>query len=243
MMKSNLIEVFSSIQGEGKYVGCRQLFVRFSGCNLNCQYCDTTFSHNNFEKCKIEKVAGQRIFEDVANPLTIEELALRINELTANNHHSISFTGGEPLLNADFLNILLDKVTAPKYIETNGTLPQALKEIIDKVNYISMDIKLPSILHKAFWQEQEEFLKIANKKEVFVKLVVNDKMTTDEFVKAIDMVKKVNDEITFIMQPVTPVNNCQGVSPQEMLNYQTLALTKLKDVRVIPQTHKFINQM
>ena len=61
MMKSNLIEVFSSIQGEGKYVGCRQLFVRFSGCNLNCQYCDTTFSHNNFEKCKIEKVAGQRI--------------------------------------------------------------------------------------------------------------------------------------------------------------------------------------
>ena len=98
-------------------------------------------------------------------------------------------------------------------------------------------------MHKAFWQEQEEFLKIANKKEVFVKLVVNDKMTTDEFVKAIDMVKKVNDEITFIMQPVTPVNNCQGVSPQEMLNYQTLALTKLKDVRVIPQTHKFINQM
>ena len=85
MMKSNLIEVFSSIQGEGKYVGCRQLFVRFAGCNLNCQYCDTTFSHNNFEKCKIEKVAGQRIFEDVANPLTIEELALRINELTVGN--------------------------------------------------------------------------------------------------------------------------------------------------------------
>lgn len=71
-------------------------------------------------------------------------MALRINELTANNHHSISFTGGEPLLNADFLKILLDKVIAPKYIETNGTLPQALKEIIDKVNYISMDIKLPS---------------------------------------------------------------------------------------------------
>ena len=242
-MKTNLIEVFSSIQGEGKYVGCRQLFVRFSGCNLNCQYCDTNFSHDNYEKCKIEKVAGKRIFEEIDNPLKIDVLAKKINDLTIENHHSVSFTGGEPLLSVNFLDKLLDKVTAPKYLETNGTLPLALDKVIEKLDYISMDIKLPSILDKAYWTEQEDFLKIASQKEAFVKLVINDKMTKKEFLKAILLVAKINDSITFIMQPVTPINNCYGVSPQDMLSYQTMALEVLKDVRVIPQTHKFINQM
>lgn len=242
-MKTNLIEVFSSIQGEGKYVGCRQLFVRFSGCNLNCQYCDTAFSHNEYEKCKIEKIAGKRIFEEIDNPLNSDVLANKINELTTENHHSISFTGGEPLLNVNFLKEIFDKIKAPKYLETNGTLPLALDEIIEKLDYISMDIKLPSILNKSYWQEQEDFLKIANQKEVFVKLVINDKMTQQEFIKAISLVAKINNNISFIMQPVTPINNCLGVSPQDILNYQSLALESLKDVRVIPQTHKFINQM
>ena len=37
-------EIFTSIQGEGPFVGYKQLFVRFSKCNLNCKYCDTDFS-------------------------------------------------------------------------------------------------------------------------------------------------------------------------------------------------------
>lgn len=45
-MKAYVSEVFSSIQGEGKLLGRRQIFVRFSGCNLNCNYCDTPLSRN-----------------------------------------------------------------------------------------------------------------------------------------------------------------------------------------------------
>jgi len=41
---ADIAEIFSSIQGEGLYVGRRQIFIRFCGCNLNCRYCDTETS-------------------------------------------------------------------------------------------------------------------------------------------------------------------------------------------------------
>lgn len=40
-LQAGVSEIFSSIQGEGKYVGCRQLFIRLIGCNMDCPYCDT----------------------------------------------------------------------------------------------------------------------------------------------------------------------------------------------------------
>ena len=52
---ANIKEIFLSIQGEGPYIGYRQVFIRFCGCNLDCQYCDTDFLVSD---CKLEKVAG-----------------------------------------------------------------------------------------------------------------------------------------------------------------------------------------
>ena len=45
-MKTHINEVFSSIQGEGTLIGRRQVFIRFSGCNLDCNYCDTSKSRD-----------------------------------------------------------------------------------------------------------------------------------------------------------------------------------------------------
>ncbi|MDZ4172032.1 MAG: 7-carboxy-7-deazaguanine synthase QueE [Methanobacteriaceae archaeon] len=90
-MKAPIMEVFSSIQGEGLLIGRRQIFVRFAGCNLNCNYCDTPESRKS--------IAGQQ--------KTLEELQKDIMDIITPDFHSISFTGGEPLLQANFIKTFL----------------------------------------------------------------------------------------------------------------------------------------
>lgn len=241
--QANVIEVFSSIQGEGKYVGHRQVFVRFSGCNLKCRYCDTLVSHAPYKHCTVEKNAGSRKFTQFDNPIEVDLLADQINHLLCFPHHSVSFTGGEPLCRADFIHALSKRLTCPLFLETNGTLYQELDKVIRDVDFISMDIKLPSITGKDLWTEHRRFLKKALKRDIYVKLVVSGETTPEEFEQAVLLIASVERNIPFIIQPVTPINGCKAVSPDEVLRYQERALSLLQDVRVIPQTHKFIDQM
>jgi len=240
---ANVVEVFSSIQGEAKYVGCRQVFVRFSGCNLNCKYCDTIISHNEHTQCNIEIVAGERNFIQIKNPIDIDTLAKKINKLLILPHHSVSFTGGEPLCRADFIHDIAKKIDCKLYLETNGTLFHELEKVINDIDIVSMDIKLPSATGRVLWKEHHQFLQIAKQKELFVKLVISGETTKEEFNQAITLVADIDCNIPLILQPVTPIHNCTSVTPEAVLHYQEIALKKLSDVRVIPQTHKFLDQM
>ena len=239
---TNLIEIFSSIQGEGKYVGCRQIFVRMADCNLNCAYCDTNFKHADF--CKIETTAGSMIIEQIKNPFTPAEVAAIINQFSNEvPTHSVSFTGGEPLLNWKFIRGVAKKIqnTGLKiFLETNGTLPEKLAQVIDFIDIISMDIKLPSVAGNYFGKHKE-FLKIAMQKDLYTKIVISAETTAEEFNTAIDLIAEVSPEILLILQPVTPVKNVKEISARTILELQAAAARKLKTVRVIPQTHRLIN--
>ena len=131
-------EIFESIQGEGPYIGVNQLFIRFSSCNLHCEYCDTDFKTDLKE-------------------YNIEDLLCEINKYE--NIHSVSLTGGEPLIESDFLYELLKNVNKKIYLETNGTLYENLKKVIDYIDIVSMDIKLPSTTKmKPHWEEHAKFI-------------------------------------------------------------------------------------
>ncbi len=243
---ANVVEVFSSIQGEGVYVGYRQIFVRFFSCNLECAYCDTPRSLSEVRTCLIERTPGEGDFYNLPNPLDVKTLNEIISsfETIPGLNHSISLTGGEPLLQGKFLEEWLPQLSRDFkiYLETNGTLYKELKDIIEYVDVISMDIKLPAAAKiEPQWERHHQFLSVARRKEIFIKLVVAADTSDDEFACALDMLADTDTNIPLILQPVTPYAGVQGnLSTERLLNFHLMARRRLNDVRIIPQTHKMM---
>ena len=237
---ANLIEIFSSVQGEGKYVGYRQAFVRLTGCNLRCAYCDTKLRRQKY--CNFETSAGSMKFYKIQNPISADKVAdalqAFINEVPT---HSISFTGGEPMLHGDFIRAVAERVEAKIFIESNGTLFNELDRIISYVDIISMDIKLPSVVGTNLIENHRRFMEIAKTKDLYTKIVISAETTTEEFLAAVQLIASMSTDILLILQPVTPFNNIEAAAPDKLLSLQALALKHLNNVRVIPQTHKLIN--
>jgi len=242
----NVLEMFSSIQGEGLLVGCRQVFMRLGGCNLACHYCDTQYSRKPQMTCRIETYPGSRSFQEVQNPLSVDLASEYLQTLCSVRPHSISFTGGEPLFQGAFLLALLQNLKAfpvRKYLETNGTLCSELLKIIDLIDIIGMDIKLPSVTGSQHWAEHHLFLKAARGKNIFVKIVVGAQTPQHELHRAVEMIAEVDRVIPLILQPMTANEEISAPEPALVLAMQEDALNYLDDVRVIPQTHKLLGQL
>ena len=70
MGEANLVEIFSSFQGEGPHVGQSTLFVRFGGCDLRCPWCDSPHTWQPSARCRLDDPAhGAR---EVANPVSLD---------------------------------------------------------------------------------------------------------------------------------------------------------------------------
>lgn len=127
------------------------------------------------------------------------------------------------------------------FLETNGTLCEELEKVLDVVDIISMDIKLPSVTGRNLFSVHERFLRAAQGKDICVKLVVTGGTPRDEFLSAIETVAVVDASLLTILQPVTPVGGVVAPSAGQILSLQAAALRRLRNVRIIPQTHKLLN--
>jgi len=238
-----VLELFSSIQGEGPYVGARQIFLRLPNCNLACPYCDTPFGPT--KELSYEEVPGSKVFNHEPNPVTKERLLELLHTFDFQIHHSLSVTGGEPLLWSQELLELLPLIRQEGlkiYLETNGTLSKQLKSVLHLVDYISMDIKMP-FQGQSFWVEHEEFLKLSRDREVFVKIVVEADSPWSDLEKARNLIAKIDPEIVTILQPVTATQGISAPEARQMLEWQEFFLQELTNVRVIPQTHVLQGQL
>ena len=116
-------EIFHSIQGESTYAGLPCTFVRLTGCNLRCTWCDTAYAFHGGTK------------------LTVDEVLARVRELSGSNGNRaplVELTGGEPLLQPESVT-LAERLVGEGYtvlVETSGerpveSLPRAVVKIVD----------------------------------------------------------------------------------------------------------------
>ena len=231
-MKTHINEVFSSIQGEGTLIGRRQVFIRFSGCNLDCNYCDTSKSRNS----------------QFGNLISTDKLFEQVNKIITPDFHSISLTGGEPLLHADFIKIFLEENQFTSLLETNGSLPKELQKISELLDYVSLDIKLPEHEASNNWNDlidlELKSIRLLRDKEIntYCKVVVMPETKVDMigFIasKIADEVQNTSN-LSMVIQPVSPVQS--WVDGTHKLFEISEEVGKYMDVLTIPQVHKLLN--
>ena len=212
MDKLNKIkEIFDSIQGEGPYVGYRQLFIRFCNCNLKCNYCDTEFSSSSD-------------FVEYS-PLALVE---RVKSFDLDKIHSISLTGGEPLLSVEFLKEFLPLVDKKIYLETNATLADKFDEIKAYVDIVSADIKLESATGiKDSLKFHDLFFMKCQGIETFAKIVFNSLITDEEIQTYYD--ENIYGEITVRHILIKPDVD-DDMTDEEIEEAETAALEKAKEL-------------
>ncbi|MDY2802194.1 MAG: putative 7-carboxy-7-deazaguanine synthase QueE [Fusobacterium mortiferum] len=214
MANFKVVEIFESINGEGRRVGQLAIFIRLQKCNLNCSYCDTRWANG----------------DDAPYTLMSEdEIYDRILKSGIKN---ITLTGGEPLLHKD-VEILLEKIgenpNLSLEIETNGSIELEKFSKLKNPPLFTMDYKLPS-------SKMENKMCLDNFKYLTLKDTVNFVVGTIEDLKK---AKEIIERYSLIGKCAvyfSPVFN--SIDPIEIVKF--MKENRLNGVNLQLQIHKFI---
>jgi len=221
-----ITEIFKSIQGEGTRAGLPCIFVRLTGCNLRCTWCDTAYAFHGGKKMSVEEVFGR-----------VDELAGRVEDMTGFKASVplVELTGGEPLLQEEIYP-LAEKLLAAKYdvmIETSGErfigkLPREVIKIVD--------VKCPDS-GEADTFEMRNLEAVSENDEVkFVLSTRRDYEFARDFTSQHELARRVK-QVLFSPVFEDPQGKWPGLEPRELVEW---ILADGLQVRLGLQLHKFI---
>lgn len=246
--RAALIEVFHSIQGEGRFVGEPMAFLRVATCPIRCRYCDTPHSYRAGSTFRIEGAEAE------SNPVTaaraaevVEEVAGRSPFHAAEQLLRVSVTGGEPLVFPDFI-VGLGEIWGERariHLETAVLDPDALRRVLPVLSHLSADYKLPGTLEAGDPRSAHvDCLRVAVERadlSIDVKIVLVPGITRDVIAQTLDDLSPFAERILLVLQPVTPMGSIvEALSRAELALWCAAAAERGFRFRVIPQTHKQI---
>lgn len=211
----NVIEIFKSIDGEGKRVGLPVVFVRFAGCNLRCSYCDTKYSYGEGD-----------------NPIEPKKMSVTEIEsaIFGTGIREVTLTGGEPLWQSDIIT-LIRNLCERGYrvnVETNGSLiPPMFPSVVRENLFYTMDYKCNSSGMSDHMDM--DAINSLDCQDV-LKFVVGSKGDMDQ---AAHVVHNMRSRPQVYFSPVFG-----SIEPKEIVEY--LLKNKLYDCKVQVQLHKII---
>ena len=220
-----VVEIFKSIEGEGKRTGLPCTFIRLVGCNLRCNYCDTKYSYNEDSSTKT---------------MTPEDIVQKVKDLGTK---TVTITGGEPLMHDD-IEILVDQLLLADFkvnIETNGSFNiysflrslrmmkcrKKLDNLLFTIDYKCNGSGMSRYMHRGNFGTSE--LRGAN---VVYKFVVSNEEDLEQAKYIIDKYKLTDDAEVFI----SPCFN--RIEPKQIVDF--ILKNNMNKVRVQVQLHKII---
>ncbi len=240
----NVSEVFASIQGEGLQIGTMQLFIRLSGCNLNCKRCELQEYQNVQGSFYIRPWPGLRNIR-LANPITPHKLLKTLeSQYQLPDFDSISILGGEPLLQADFLRelgLLFREKKLPLFVETSGLLDKEFVALNDVVTVWCVDLKISKAwgFKGKLREKHKNIVSAAKPGKTYFRILLDSNDDPDAILKQLKHLSL--KRFPLVLQPFACApSHVNDWDTSTILEWIKLFKPYFKQVRWIPQVHKLL---
>lgn len=234
--RARVSEIFTSIEGEGIFIGKKTLFIRLSGCHLKCRWCDTKYA--------LPLDSGTDYQIDEIKDLIIKELRP--------STYKVNFTGGEPLLQTEAVIELADfikkQTNLKTYIESSCFDSELFSKVLPYIDICKIEFKTDD----SNVVEDQEYdnlllneikcleLAVESNKATYIKIVVTNSTNLESFKNLVyNISKKIksSDILGFIIQPSFGIDQ---PTVNKLLDTYDIVQPMFPEVRIIPQLHKEI---